>query len=119
MISEFKHQCNVIKWSMQPLIREKWPCLKLLHHVPNGGSRDKIEAANLKRTGVKSGVPDLCLPVPKGQYSGLYIEMKNESGKTSLEQNWWIEELNKVGNFAEICHGYESAIRVLEWYLSL
>ena len=118
-MNEAQHQSYVIKWSQQPSIRQIWPCLKLLHHIPNGGSRDKIEAVNLKRTGVKPGVPDLHLPAARGQYHSLYIEMKTETGKTSPEQDWWIAELSAEGNFCEVCHGWKSAVKVLEWYLSL
>ena len=54
-----------------------------VYHIPNGGTRNKIEAANLKRQGVKSGVPDLCFPLARGKYHGLYIEMKVDSNKTT------------------------------------
>lgn len=118
-ITEFKHQCNVIKWSQQPSIREKYPDLKLLHHIPNGGSRNEIEAKNLQRSGVKSGVPDLCLPVPRGRYHGLYIEMKTETGKVDPNQDWWQNQLALQGYFSIVCYGWESAVRVLEWYLNL
>jgi len=118
-LSEFQHQCNVFKWAAQPSIRKKWPELRLLHHIPNGGSRGEVEAKNLQRSGVKSGVPDLCLPVARGKHRGLYIEMKAESGKTFPAQDWWVEELNGQGYFAEVCHGWKSAMRVIEWYMNL
>lgn len=38
---------------------------RLLFAVPNGGSRHKIEAANMKRQGVKRGVADVILQIPK------------------------------------------------------
>lgn len=118
-LSEAQHQANVFKWSRQPSIHAKWPELALLHHIPNGGRRDAVEARHLKEQGVKPGVPDLCLPVARGRYHGLYIEMKTEKGHTSGAQDWWIEHLAAQGNFVEVCHGWESAVRVLEWYLSL
>lgn len=118
-MTEAQHQTNIFKWALQPSVRSKYPCLKLLHHIPNGGSRNKIEAANLKRQGVKAGVPDLHLPVARGQYHSLYIELKNETGTTSSEQEWWGDELSKENNFCEVCHGWESAVRVVEWYLNL
>ena len=46
-------------------MENRYPELKLLHHCPNGGKRDRVSAAVLKRQGVKAGVPDLHLPVPK------------------------------------------------------
>lgn len=118
-LTEAQHQANVIKWSQQPSIRSRWPELALLHHIPNGGRRDAVEARHLKEQGVKPGVPDLHLPVARGSYHSLYIEMKTEKGRTSDVQEWWIEFLTAQGNFIEVCHGWESAVRVLEWYLSL
>ena len=116
---EARHQINIIKWSQQPSIRSRWPELKLLYHIPNetdgGASRVAID----KAMGVRKGVPDLCLPVARGKYHGLYIELKNETGKTSVEQDWWGEQLLGQGYFWEVCHGWQSAVRVLEWYLEL
>ena len=96
-LSEAQHQANVIKWTQQPAIRRQWPELALLHHIPNGGTRDPIEAKHLKQQGVKSGVPDLFLPVPRGKYHGLYIEMKTEHGHTSDSQEWWGDKLSAQG----------------------
>ena len=118
-LSEAQHQTNVFKWAAQPSIRGQYPELKLLFHIPNGGSRDVVEGAHLKAQGVKSGVPDLCLPVARGNCHGLYIEMKTETGRSSPEQDWWGYELHVQGYYWEICHGWKSAVRTLEWYLNL
>lgn len=118
-MTEAQHQANVIKWSQQPHIRSRWPELALLFHIPNERYCDPAKGRQLKLAGVRSGVPDLCLPVPSGRYHGLYIEMKTDTGRASQDQKWWIEHLNAAGYFAEVCHGWESAVAVLEWYLSL
>ena len=101
MASEAQHQAYVIKWSQQPSIRRQWPELALLHHIPNGGTRD------------------LCLPVPRGRYHGLYIEMKTESGHTTAVQEWWGEHLQAQGYAWRVCHGWQAAVALLEWYLQL
>jgi hypothetical protein len=59
----------------------------------------------------------MCLPVSRHGFHSLYIELKTETGKTSSEQDWWINGLEAVGNCARVCHGYEEAIRLIEWYL--
>lgn len=123
-MSEAQEQTAVIKWSQglykkQPDIREKYPELKLLFHIPNGGYRNAIEGKHLKAQGVKPGVPDLCLPVARGHYHGLYIEMKTKTGRERSEQAWWRTELMKQGYCSEVCRGYEHAINVLNWYLGL
>lgn len=118
-MSEAQHQAAVIKWTQQPGIRRQWPELALLHHIPNGGTRDPVEAKHLKQQGVKNGVPDLCLPVPHGRYHGLYIEMKREDGAPSEDQKWWGEKLQSYGYAWSVCHGYEEAISTLQWYLAM
>ena len=108
---------NVINWSI--LHTSEWPELALLHHIPNGGTRDAVEGRHLKQAGVKAGVPDLCLPAAKGKYHGLYLEMKTETGRPTAEQKWWGEQLVRQGYMWEVCYGWQSAVRALEWYLSL
>lgn len=116
---ESGHQYAVMLWSQQAGIRKRWPELALLHAIPNGGSRAIPEAAALKRTGVKTGVPDLHLPVPRGKFHSLYIEMKRPGGKPSESQKWWIEKLEQYGNLALLCEGWEEAVKCLSEYLSL
>ena len=114
-MTEAQEQSTLFRWTLT--VRDKHPELALLFHIPNGGKRDKIEAANLKRQGVKKGVPDMHLPVSKRGYHSLFIELKTETGKTSPEQDWWLEALRAAGNFCAVCHGWRSAARTLEWYL--
>lgn len=96
----------------------KYPELALLYHIPNGGSRNKIEATNLKRQGVKSGVPDLCLPVARGKYYGLYIEMKYGKNKPTENQARWLHCLAQQGYAAAVCYSWEDAKNTLEKYLN-
>ena len=117
MASEAQHQAAVIKWSQQATIRSRWPELELLHHIPNGGTRDPVEAKHLKQQGVKRGVPDLCLPVPRKGFHGLYIELKTEKGRATDEQKWWGEQLTIQGYCWRVCHGWEDAAQTIEAYL--
>lgn len=95
------------------------PELKWLHAIPNGGKRSKITAVILKREGVKSGVPDLCLPVPRGNYHGMYIEMKAGKGKTTENQNTWIKELKQQGYKVIVAYGWQEASKIILDYLDL
>lgn len=63
MRSEDTEQINVVSWANWNMNR--YPELRWLFHVPNGGSRNKQEAVKFKQMGVKAGVSDLCLPYPK------------------------------------------------------
>lgn len=99
--------------------RGTYPELDLLYHIPNGGSRNSMEAANLKRQGVKAGVPDLCLPVARGTFHGLYIEMKYGKNKTSPLQDGWIGRLRKQHYAVFVCYGWQQAAEVIKKYLNL
>ena len=114
-ISESAEQQAVIEWAEWASAR--YPCLKLLYHIPNGGSRSRAEAGRFKSEGVKSGVPDLCLPAARHGYHGLYIEMKAEKGVVSENQKKWIADLSKEGYFCRVCYGADAAIRLIEEYL--
>ena len=61
------------------------PELEMLLHIPNGGKRNKLEAIRLKREGVRAGVPDLFLPVARGKYHGMFVELK--AGKRQADQS--------------------------------
>jgi hypothetical protein len=98
----------------------KVPELQWLHHIPNGGDRDIRVAAQLKRAGVRAGVPDLFLPVPRGEYHGLYIELKRVGGKhPEGRQRECIAFLREQGYRVEVCFGHKAAWAALEDYLGL
>lgn len=98
----------------------RFPELTLLYHVPNGGNRSKSEAGRFRAEGVKAGVPDLCLPVARGGFHGLYIELKRQKGsKTSDAQIAWLENLKQQGYFVALCKGWEAAAKEIEKYMQL
>ena len=96
--------------------------------IPNGGLRDKITAANLKREGVKPGVPDIFLPVARGGWHGLFVEMKRrttgsgkdrkQKGTTSDVQDDWISRLRARGYGAASVVGFEAAKTLIREYLA-
>ena len=115
-VSEGVEQATLFSWAA--IKHGKWPELELLFHIPNGGSRGKVEAARFKAEGVKAGVPDLFLPVARGQYHGLFIEMKREKGgKVSDAQKAWIAALIDQGYLAVVCYGWKDAAELIEDYL--
>ena len=114
--SEGTEQATLFSWAKMQ--EHKWPELRLLFHIPNGGSRGKVEAAHFKAEGVKAGVPDLFLPVARGPYHGLFIEMKRQKGgKVSDAQKAWISALIDQGYLAVVCYGWKDAAELIEDYL--
>ena len=115
--SEDTEQINVVTWAKWN--EQRYPELKWLHHIPNGGSRNKMEAVKLKQMGVKAGVSDLCLPYPKGVYCGLYIEMKYGNNRQQDTQKEFLADMADAGHFVATCYSSEEAINVIEEYLAL
>jgi hypothetical protein len=113
---ESAEQKALFQWAAYNI--RKHPELSLLYHVPNGGKRDIITAKMLKDEGVKPGVPDLFLPVPRRGYHGLYIEMKIKGGKLSDDQKKWIFELKQQGYMVLVCYGWEEASKNIINYLA-
>lgn len=114
--TESIEQQQLMAWAA--LEAHKYPCLRLLHAIPNGGKRGKVTAAIMQAEGVKRGVPDLFLPVPRGGYHGLYIEMKRQrGGQVSGHQVWWLNALREQGYRTAVCKGFEPARRVILDYL--
>lgn len=103
------------------LLRERGYDERLLFAIPNGGTRsNKIEAANMKRGGVRAGIPDLMLAVPSQGFHGLFIEMKKRHGGTvSKAQKEVIPLLSAQGYRCEICRGFDEALGVLKEYLGI
>lgn len=95
-----------------------WPELRLFHAIPNGGHRSRRTAGAMKAEGVRRGVPDYCLPVARGGFHGLYIELKNATGRTSPEQRQWIADLTEQGYRAVVVRQWEAAWDELRSYLA-
>ena len=68
--------------------------------------------------GVMAGIPDISLPVPRGGYHGMYIELKVGGNKPSEKQQECIEALRKQGYRVEVCYGWLEAAEVIKDYLS-
>lgn len=112
---EENEQIAVFRWAA--LEESTYPALRFLHHIPNGGQRDKATAGRLKAAGVKRGVPDICLPVPLGGYAGLYIELKAGKNRPTPEQREWLSALTQFGYFAVVCYGFEEAVATITKYI--
>lgn len=79
-------------------------------HIPNEGKRSAAYGAKMKRMGLRSGFPDLFVPLARGGYHGLMIEMKAEGGRATPDQKKWVAKLNSYGYRASVCVGADAAI---------
>lgn len=122
--SEDGHQAALFCWIQQNRGDARLPGIDKMFAIPNGGARSAATGARLKMTGVKRGVPDTFLPVPFGQYAGLFIEMKKPAdrekhtskGRTSNEQDEFLSFLTAMHYKCEVCFTWEEAVAALKRY---
>jgi len=110
-MSEHNEQVALFSWAN--LSKNKYPGIELMFAVANGGKRHIGTAIKLKAEGVKPGVPDIFLPVVKGGYFGLFIEMKFGRNKPNKNQTKYLEALKEQGYLTWICYSFEDAKEVI------
>lgn len=115
--SEHHEQATLLQWC--ELNRAKYPQLRALFAVANGGHRHITIAKMMKAEGVKPGVPDLFLPFPFNGYAGMFLEMKKRvGGRLSAEQKEWRSMLSGYGYCVRVCEGWEVAVKEIVEYLT-
>lgn len=108
----------IFKWA-ETLI-PKYPELEWFHSVPNGGKRNSFEAQNLKKQGVTPGILDLHLPVARGGFHGMMIELKKPGSKCEKarkEQEAYIEFLTAQGYATMLSNSFDEVKSCVMGYL--
>ena len=113
--SEEDNQRTVVAWSR--LTANIKPELNLLFHIPNQRMCKVALAVRLKSLGVMSGVPDLFLPVARGRYHGLFIEMKSAKGSMSPQQKAFCSMAIQQGYAFICCKSSKDGINALSNYI--
>lgn len=150
--SEHSHQVALFAWAAANVGND--PRLHFLFAVPNGatfGSTAKeraIRGGKMKAEGLRTGVPDVCLPVPalkwgfdpyvtsethlaRNWYNGLFIEMKKpaarlkrapkhkwDTGGVDEEQTVWLSFLEQQGYKVVVCYSWYEAANEIKYYLT-
>lgn len=93
--NEDKLQQEIVIWftNNHCLKHQKPRCS--IFSVPNGGSRNVIEAKRLKATGMKAGVSDLIVLMPPRTI--IFIELKTEKGSQSDAQKEFEQTVTDLG----------------------
>ena len=130
MPTEHDDQCALVELLVGPIEKGervpgagmtiRWPELALLYAVPNGGHRHPATAGKLKAEGARADVPDLCLPVARGPFHALYVEMKRRKGGTVTPgQKRYQASLVAQGYAVFTCYGVEEGLACFLAYLKL
>jgi hypothetical protein len=86
----------------------------LFFAVPNGGSRNIIEAKRLKNTGVLAGVSDLILILPNSKV--LFVEVKMPKGKQSEKQIKFEYKIQYLNHTYAVVRSLSDFIKLLSYW---
>jgi hypothetical protein len=94
----------------------------LLHAIPNGSARHIVVAMKLKAEGVRKGVSDYFLAVPRNGRHGLYLELKAggvgvKKGTKKAEQIQFGADVIAQGYAFAFAYGALEAEKIIEEYL--
>lgn len=92
--------------------------LGLLYAVPNGLHTSGHQAFKAKAAGLRAGIPDLHLPVARGGFHGLWVELKTPSGRTSPAQHETLKQLEYEGHAVVVARTVDEAISAVLNYLA-
>ena len=116
-MSEHEEQKLLFAWAHT--YEHRYPELALLHAIPNAAKRSVRLAARIKSEGLKAGIPDTCLPIPRSIWHGAYCELKVGKNHPTPEQEQWLEALRRQGYAVCVAYGAQEAIRFYAEYLGL
>lgn len=88
----------------------------LWNHTPNEIKAKPQYMKKRRKQGVKKGFPDNSIYEPNKYYKGLFIELKTGGNSASIEQEEWINNLNKNGYLAFVSYSLEECMYVYEHY---
>ena len=118
--TEHSEQVALFEWAKANESRHLQ--LGLMFAIPNQGGKGKsavIRGLRMVKEGLKKGVPDICLSVPRNGKHGLFIELKVGKNKPSKNQLWWIHSLRAEGYAVGVCWGFEEARDAIINYLGI
>jgi hypothetical protein len=111
--TESKLQSACVQW-----FRTQYP-RTVIFAIPNGGNRNPITGAILKREGVIAGVADLFVMRRNADYAGLFIEMKAGNGKRSEAQEAFAQSALTAGYAYYVCRSFDEFTSTVKTYMSL
>ncbi len=121
---EHQHQVALIDWARRmrlPAGSDIEPGAMVADYllaIPNGGKRSSPrEGARLKAEGVKPGVSDLLLPLRRGGFAGLWLEMKAPGNKPTKLQREWLDRMTAAGYRAEWRDNWTAAAALIADYI--
>lgn len=116
---ERNHQTALFTILDLSINRRRYPFLKFVYASLEGAYKLPHIAALEKRSGMRKGVLDICLPFSRHGYGGGYLEMKFGDNSTSPEQKEFIAHLTAENFCVKTVYSVDAAIEFIEWFLKI
>jgi hypothetical protein len=111
--TESQIQKDFVSW-----FRKRYTTIEpLFFAVGNGGARNVWTAKIMKDEGVRAGVSDLILLIPRHGYAGLLIETKTPDGKQSDSQKTFEKLAKQYKYLYVIMRDLPTFQQLMMWYI--
>lgn len=116
-ISEESIHLSLMEWiAINPLTK---PYKDFFLHYPSEGKRSPRYGKLMKDLGMRKGVSDLFIAIPRHGYGGAWIELKSACGNLKKEQKQFLEDMHQQNFFASACWSFDDAVKVIAWYFNI
>jgi hypothetical protein len=109
--SESYIQKSIMQWvTAHPVLRG------FVIHIPNEGKRTSRYGKSLKDMGMRAGVSDLFIAMPRHGYGGAWLELKSKNGIVSEAQKEFLEDMAIQCYFTRVCYSFDEAFKTIQGY---
>jgi hypothetical protein len=96
-----------------------YPELQMVRSDQAGMRTHPAQANKAKAGGMRRGFPDIDVPIARGGYTGMHIEMKSQRGQLTEDQKWWLAQLRDQDRKCVVCRSARQAWEKLIQYLGI
>lgn len=113
-ISEWTIQVMLFQWiAHYPLIKD------FIFSIQNEGKRTLKRGSISNQMGLRKGVSDIFIALPKHNFHGAWIELKSKGKKPTDAQKKFLEDMSSKNYFTAVCDSFEKAKETIEWYCKI
>jgi len=116
---EYESQKALFQWARMPAVVRQLPGIDLLEGSMNGVKLSTAQAGKARAAGMLKGSHDVRLPVARGRWIGLSIELKYGDNVPTAEQLAIGARLEEEGWRVHYVWEWTEAVKIITEFLSL
>lgn len=115
---EHRLQQAVCQWCDKVAAHGPLAGMRLAYAIVNAGARSAQAAQYLRAEGLRPGLPDMCLPLPRFGFGAAYLEHKVMPRRLDADQIAYAWALVRAGNAYRISYCFEDSVEFLTRYVT-